>query len=232
MKKAFENAQYALIVTPHAQTAGFSNDANLTETMINQAVAHGVKYIVLVGSWTVRAKDQIKLISSRFVSPEALLEKLGAEKGLKWTVLRGGFFMENLLNPQVKQSISQSTFNYPKVYLPMVDTRDIGKSAAACLGACNIDKHNGKKYEMNGPELLSSEEIAKIIGKVLGKEIKYQEAPKDILQKNMPEVLWQAFEYMIDNGKQAVPFTQDVKNLTCQHGSFERFLIDHKSYFN
>jgi uncharacterized protein YbjT (DUF2867 family) len=233
LKKAFENAQYALIVTPHDPAAGFSNDANLTETMINQAVENGVKYIVLVGSWTVRVKDQIKIIASRFVSSEALLEKLGSEKGLKWTVLRGGCFMENILNPQVKQSIqSQSTLNYPKVYIPLVDTRDIGKSAAVCLAANDIEKHNGKKYEMNGPEMLSSEDVAKIIGKVLEREIKFQETPKDILKKTLPEVLWQGFEYMIDNGKQAVPFTQDVKNLTGQNGTFERFLIDHKSYFN
>ena len=220
-------------MTPHDPTAGMKDDANLTENMINQAVENGVKYIVLVGSWTVKAKNELSLLSSRFISPEALLETLGAKKGIKWTVLRGGYFMENFLIPPVKQSVqSESAFNFPKVFVPPVDTRDIGRSAAACLAASNIDQHNGKKYEMNGPEMLSGEDIAKIIGKVLGKDIKYRETPRDMLRKFMPEFLSQLFEYMVDNGKQAVPFTQDVKNLTGQNGTLEKFLIEHKSFFN
>lgn len=233
LKKAFEKAQYALIVTPHDPTQGFSNDANLTETMINHAVQNGVKYIVLVGSWTVKDKEKLGIISGRFVSSEKLLEKLGTEKGLKWTVLRGGFFMENLLAPHVKQAAkSDSAFRFPKVYVPMVDTRDIGKSAAACLAAQNIEQHNGKHYQMNGPEMLTGEDIARVLSKQLGKPIQYQETPKDMLRKFMPEAIAQIFDYMIENGKEAVPFTQDVKNLTGQNASFEQFIRDHKDFFN
>ena len=233
LSKAFENAERALIVTPHDPTQGFSNDANLTETMINHAVQNGVKYITVVGSWTVNNPKEIQIISSRFVSSENLLEKLGKEKGLKWTVLRGGFFMENLLMDNVKQAaINDSAFNFPKVFVPMVDTRDIGKSAAACLAAANIDQHHGKKYEMNGPELLSGEDVARVLGKVLGKQIEYRETPKEVAKKFMPEAVSQIFEFMIDHGKQAVPFTQDVKNLTGQNSTLETFLSEHKSFFN
>ena len=37
------------------------------------------------------------------------------------------------------------------------------------------------------------------------------------------------FEYMVDKGKNAYKFTDDVKKLTGQHGTFEQFVIDHKS---
>lgn len=234
MKKAFERADYALIVTPHDPTQGFSNDANLTETMINHAVENGIKYVVLVGSWTVKDAAAMSIISSRFVSSEKLLEKLSGENRVKWTVLRGGYFMENLLNDNVKQSVGKdSTFNYPKAFVPMVDTRDIGKSAAACFAAAKNEQHHGKKYEMNGPELLTGEDIARIMGKVLGKTIKYNELPRDMLRKLMPLPIAEIGEYMADNGKSAVPFTQDVKNLTGQSGTtLETFLNEHKSFFN
>ena len=38
----------------------------------------------------------------------------------------------------------------------------------------------------------------------------------------------QAFEYMVDGGKNAAPFNDDVKKLTGQHGTFEQFIRDHK----
>lgn len=206
-------------------------DANLTETMINHAVQNGVKYIVVVGSWTVKDPQRMSIIANRFVSSERLLEKLAAEKGLKWTVLHGGFFMENLLNPNFKKNVADGTIMFPKVYSAMVDTRDIGRSAAACL-ASGPDKHHGKKYEMNGPEVLTGEDLARIAGKVLGKQLGYAETPREVLRKVMPEAIAQLFEYMVDNGKEASPFTQDVKNLTGQNGTLEQFLREHKAFFD
>ena len=168
LKVAFEGADSALIVTPHDPSKDFGDDAKLTANRINPAVACHVKYIVLVASWTVHHPDKMPVISSRFVPSERLLEKLSKESNLKYTVLRGGFFMENLL-PGLKASIkTQSTFNFPKLICAMVDTRDIGKSGAACLAA-HGEGHHGKYYEMNGPEMLDGEFMAKVLAKVFGK---------------------------------------------------------------
>ena len=48
----------------------------------------------------------------------------------------------------------------------------------------------------------------------------------------MPPPVVQIYEHMVDGGKTAIPFTDDVKRLTGQHGTFEQFIIDHKDYFN
>ncbi len=111
----------------------------------------------------------------------------------------------------------------------MVDTKDIGRSAAACL-ATNGDEHNGKYYEMNGPEILTGKEMAEILSKVLEKPIKFIELPNDAT-KHYPPPFAQLLDYMIEKGKDALPFTQDVKNLTGQNGSFEQFVRDHKAEF-
>ncbi len=125
MSGAYANAQAALVVTPHDPAAGFDKDADLTAAMINAAVANGVKYVVLVASFTVNNMEGMGMIGSRFYSSELLLERLGQEAGLKWTVLRGGVFMENLL-PHFKKIKAESVYTAPRVLAPMVDTRDIG----------------------------------------------------------------------------------------------------------
>lgn len=96
LNKAFEGVNSALIVTPHDPSKGLSeeaasNDALLTANMINAAVNNGVKYIVLVASFTTHEPEKMKIIASRFKPSEDLLVKLEEEKGIKWTVLRGIF---------------------------------------------------------------------------------------------------------------------------------------------
>ena len=64
------------------------------------------------------------------------------------------------------------------------------------------------------------------------KPIKYNEVPRDKLRSLMPEGVAQAFDYMVEGGKQAAPFNDDVKKLTGQHGTFEQFIRDHKDFIN
>lgn len=226
----FKDCESALIVTPLDHSRGFQDDAKLTENMINSAVKSGVKYIVVVGSWTCNNVEQMPIIANRFSSSEKLLEKLGNEMGLKWTVLRGGCFMENTFHMLRESIIKEKCVKSLDTYLPMVDTRDIGKSAAVCLASDNIDEHHGKLYEMNGPEILSGEDLARIFSKVLGQEIKHIKLPRDAL-KQMPPPIAQIWEYCLNVGRTAVPFTDDVRKLTGQNITFEKFVQDHKEMF-
>ena len=57
--KAFTGSEKALIITVHDYSRGFADDAKLTNNMILAAVEAGVKYIVLVTSWT--HKDPVNL---------------------------------------------------------------------------------------------------------------------------------------------------------------------------
>jgi uncharacterized protein YbjT (DUF2867 family) len=186
LKVAFEGADSALIVTPHDPKNGSGDDAKLTANMINQAVACHVKYIVLVGSISVHTPLVAPQISNRFIESERLLEKLSKDGNLKYTVLRGGFFMENLLWGLKSSLKSQSAIILPNIHMAMVDTKDIGKSAAACLAA-HGEGHHGKYYEMNGPEMLGGDDLARALTKVLGKPIKYNEVPRDKIRSAFPE---------------------------------------------
>ncbi len=138
--------------------------------------------------------------------------------------------MDNLLGMTAESVKKNNSFSMLNLHYPMVDTRDIGKSAAVCLGS-NDPKHFNKNYEISGPENLTCDQIAKIFTKVLGREIKYNELPIEQFKKHAPPYVVEIMAYMHENGENAVPFTQDVQDITGQHTSFEQFLLDHKSSF-
>ena len=231
MKAAFSGADSALIVTPHDPTIELSknNDAKLTENMVNSAVDNGVKYIVYVGSFTVSCADTVKIIAARFVPSEKLLKELGDKNIIKWTSLRGGFFMENLPWMFKNSLKNESAIRFADYPIRPIDTRDIGKSGAACL-ANPSEQHYGKYYEMNGPELLNGQDMANIFTKILGREIKWIKINDDDAKK-MPLPLYEIYQHFIKHGANATNNTDDVKVLTGQWGTLEQFILDHLSEF-
>ena len=75
--------------------------------------------------------------------------------------------------------------------LPLGDG-DVKKNAPPSnedIAAVNVEalidpeKHAGKTYRPTGPELLSPNDIAAIMGKVLGRKVKYQDIPESMLLK-------------------------------------------------
>lgn len=225
LDKAFVDSNYALIVTPFDANRGFSQDARLTCNMIEAAVRHNVEYIVLVTSWAAKYPNELPLLSSRFVPSEKLLIKYSTQKNLKYTIIRSSCLMENfILN--VKKAAETSVFTYPDITCPYIDTRDIGRCAAACLSSDDILQHDKKVYELSGPEVLNGDKMAKIMSKVYNENVRYQPASRSIARKVMPEAIAEAIEFMIEN-KDCVPFTNTVKDLIGQCATFEDFLRDH-----
>ncbi|KAI8895431.1 hypothetical protein BC833DRAFT_601346 [Globomyces pollinis-pini] len=208
LKKAFKDIKSALIVTPLDHSKGFGNDSLMTCNMIEEAVAAGVKYIVLVGSWTVNEPVKCNGIASRFLEAEALLKKLEKEHGLQWTVLRGGYFIQNLLmNASIVKS-GEPIYGVNTIY-PPIDSKDIGKCAATCL-LQGPEKHHGKCYELSGPKRISLSEFFELLGKSLGKKLDFRPIPAS--EASVPPFLKELLLFMEAN-PEGVPFSQDVGNL-------------------
>jgi uncharacterized protein YbjT (DUF2867 family) len=74
-----------------------------------------------------------------------------------------------------------------------VDVRDIAEAAAIVLTSGG---HNGKTYNLNGPEVVSGAKAASIWGKVLGKEIRYTGHNMDAFEEQMRKTApsWSAFD--------------------------------------
>jgi uncharacterized protein YbjT (DUF2867 family) len=125
--------------------------------------------------------------------------KLAIENALRefdvpFTVLRPNYFMQNdasLKDPLTKAGI------YPMplgdVGVSVVDVRDIAEAAAIVLTS---GEHNGKTYNLNGPEIVSGAKAASIWTEVLGRKIQYtghnMDAFEEQMRKRAPS--WSAFD--------------------------------------
>ena len=93
--------------------------------------------------------------------------------GLRWTILRPHFFMQNFLGlaPVVA---AQGVLPFPlgEGKLGIVDVRDIADVGAAVL-LDESGRHDGKIYTPTGPESLSTSAVAEQIGAVLGRSVRY-----------------------------------------------------------
>jgi uncharacterized protein YbjT (DUF2867 family) len=131
--------------------------------------------------------------SSELLRLHGQSDELLAQSGLPFTILRPNSFHQNMLW-SAETVKTQGAF-----YLPMrdarqslIDVRDIARVAAAALTETG---HEGKIYELTGPESLSYFDVAAKLTSVLGKPVKYVQVPPEaalagMLQNGMPE--WNA----------------------------------------
>jgi uncharacterized protein YbjT (DUF2867 family) len=163
------------------------NQVELEGGFVRAAKAAGLRHIVKFSAMTAAPE-----VPSRFPRAHGQIEKQIRESGLSWTFLRPTFFMQNLLGfaEMVRHGVIYQPAGQGRAAL--VDARDI---AAVAVAALTESGHEGKAYEITGPELLSYDDVAAIFAKVMGKPVKYQDIPvaaskQAMLAMGMPE--WNA----------------------------------------
>jgi len=106
-----------------------------------------------------------------FTRMHAEIERYLEHSGLTWTHLRPGQFMQVYLR-EVPTIVSKCAFFLPleDAKLAPVDIEDIAQAAFVLL---TTPGHEGKSYEMTGPQALSMTEIAEQISLAIGKTVRY-----------------------------------------------------------
>jgi uncharacterized protein YbjT (DUF2867 family) len=135
-----------------------------------------------------RFKD-VPHFASKFALESAL-----HDFNLPFTIIRPNYFNQNdlgLKDPLMKAGI------YPMPLGPVgvsaVDVRDIAEASAIALTTAG---HNGKTYNLTGPDVISGAAAAAIWSKALGKQVKYAGHDMDSFEKQMQEraPAWSAFD--------------------------------------
>jgi (4-alkanoyl-5-oxo-2,5-dihydrofuran-3-yl)methyl phosphate reductase len=232
LRRALDGAHVAFLVTPHAPGADMSGDAALVANMMEVAADVGVRHVLFGASWTVKAVAEIGVIASRFAPGEALLHKLKKERGMCWTVLRGGFFDDGVRQLCSATVRDRGVVAMPESFAtPACDPKDIGRVAAA-VAAVGGSGHDEKVYEISGPEMLTGRDVAAVLGTVLGKEVVYEAVGADEFLAPMPPFLRPLMAYMVREGKGAVPLSGDVEAVTGVPAvSFERWATENRGLF-
>jgi uncharacterized protein YbjT (DUF2867 family) len=165
---------------------------------LDSAVAGVDAVFLLVGSLQEQAAAEIRVVEAakragvqRLVKLSVLaceteaysfarihrkVERVIEQSGIRHTFLRPGSFMQNFVNYHGDTIRSEDAF-----YLPcgdareaFVDARDIARVAAHAL---TNDGHEGKAYDLLGPEVLSYADAAGKLSEVVGREIRYVDLP-------------------------------------------------------
>ncbi len=135
--------------------------------LTDAALAAGVHHVVFS---SVAGADTNKVV------PHHRVETHLRQHAPSWTILRPGFFAQNLANAYRADIVGDN-----RIYLPagpgrvaFVDTRDIGDAAATVF--TNPGPHRGKGYTLTGPRAVGFTEVAAVLSHELNRTITYQTA--------------------------------------------------------
>lgn len=116
-----------------------------------------------------------------------LIEKRITDLHLKACILRPVYFMENLLQPIFMEGIEHGILRFPlppdKV-LQLVAVSDIGEMAAQAFEFPG--EYAGRAIDLAGDELTMLE-VAKMLGRVLGHQVRYEQMPLEEFARLEPE---------------------------------------------
>jgi uncharacterized protein YbjT (DUF2867 family) len=159
-----------LLVSPQA---GLEAEA----LAIDAAKAAGVKHVVKLSTIGAGGDGSGGLPKGLGVHHLAMERKL-EESGLKWTMLRPGFFMSNVLQwvQQIREKGEARNLHGDGLMFPIAPD-DIAAVAALALTS---EGHDGQTYALTGETAMTSPQQIEIMARVLGKKASVIDVPIDV----------------------------------------------------
>lgn len=180
LKDALKDVDRVFLLTP------FQSDmVELSSKFLKEIENAGnIKHIVKLS--VMGADSEPGIIGSRL---HRQVEKMIEDSEIAFTFLRPNFFMQNFVT-----FLSQSIKEQGAFYLPagdgkvsFVDVRDIAAVAIQALTNNNDGRHDGKAYNITGPEAISYGDVARILSEQVHKKISYVDISEDDARKGMKD---------------------------------------------
>ena len=192
-------------VTRHPDTAGFPAGVEVVSSAVealpgvsavfvnSRALAEELAAVVelarlegvarLVALSAINADDDFSLQPSRFRGDRNKeVEQLAVDSGVEWVSLRPTVFASNFIGMWSAQIQAGDVVSGPYATAstaPIVET-DI---AAVAAHALLTDDLVGQKIPLTGPQALTNAEMVAVIGEVLGRPLRYQEVPAELVRQ-------------------------------------------------
>ncbi len=135
--------------------------------LADAAVAAGVDHIVFS---SVAGADTNRVV------PHHRVETHLREHAPSWTILRPGFFAQNLADAYRRDIVEDD-----RLYLPagagrvaFIDTRDIGEVAAVVFA--DPGTHRARGYTLTGPDAVTFGDVAAVVTSAVHRHIRYEPA--------------------------------------------------------
>jgi uncharacterized protein YbjT (DUF2867 family) len=200
---------------------------------IDAARQSGVAHIVKLSQFAADEHSPV-----RFLRYHAAVEAALQASGIAYTLLRPNLFMQGLLN--FRSTIATQNAFYAAAgdaKVSVVDVRDIADVAVAAL---TEPGHEGKLYELTGPQALTHAEMAEALSKALGRQVAFVDIPPEAMRDALLGVglpVWQADGLIEDYAHyrrgEAAAVTSGVEDATGKAPrSIEEFARDYAATFS
>ncbi len=135
--------------------------------LTDAALAAGVDHVVFS---SVAGADTNRVV------PHHRVETHLRDQAPSWTILRPGFFAQNLADAYRQDIVRDDRILLPAGggLVAFVDTRDIGDVAAAVFA--DPRAHRGRGYTLTGPQAVGFDDVAAMLSRALGRPIRYEPA--------------------------------------------------------
>lgn len=196
--------------------------------LVDRAARAGVGHVVFS---SVSGADTNRVV------PHHRVETHLRASTVPWTILRPGFFAQNLADAYRTDIIDDG-----RIYLPagrgraaFIDARDIGEVSAVVLA--DPAPHAGAGYTLTGPESLGFDQVAAILTRELGRSVRYRPASvlgyaRHLSRRGMPavQVLVQTVLHTGLRRGQAERLDPTLERLLGRPGgTLEQYVHDHRA---
>jgi uncharacterized protein YbjT (DUF2867 family) len=187
VRSVFQGMDAAFVVNPVSTT-----EAHEGLMAVNGARLGGVGRVVYLSVQDVDGAPHLPHFGSKIAVETAI-----RASGIPWTILRPSNFYQN--DYWMKDGLLQyGTYAQPlgDVGVSRVDVRDIGEMAAIAL---TTDGHDGKTYNVVGPEALTGVACADAWSRALGRPIAYAGDDLDAWEQMFLQYLpaWMVFDFRV-----------------------------------
>jgi uncharacterized protein YbjT (DUF2867 family) len=150
----------------------------LESNMLNACKETGVKHVVQNSA--LGAGDYPKSFPSWHRKVEDKLKGMG----MSYTILRPNGFLQNIGTYNAPSIRAQGAF-YAAMGDAKVSYLDVADIAVIAVKALQGGTHAGKIYELNGPEAISNQELARRISRAAGRTVNYVDIPESAQRESM-----------------------------------------------
>jgi uncharacterized protein YbjT (DUF2867 family) len=200
---------------------------------VEAAKKSGVSHIVKLSQFAADANSPV-----RFLRYHATVEAALRSSGMAYTFLRPNLFMQGLLN--FRSTIATQNAFYAaagEAKVSAVDVRDIADVAVAALTETG---HEGKIYDLTGPQALTHTEMAEYLAVAIGRPITFVDIAPEAMYEALLGIgfpVWQADglieDYAHYRRNEAAAIASGVQDAIGKAPrSFEGFARDYATVFS
>lgn len=154
-----------------------ADELEITKCFIEAAKAARVSHFIYYSVMHPLRRD-VRHHRLKLDGEEALIES-----GLPYTIIQPSRYMQHLVpiwRQVTEDGVHAMPFNVDGQY-NVVDLDDLAEACAVV--AANPEKHIFATYELAGPEALSQTDMASIISEIIGKPVRAQAIPLDVVEQ-------------------------------------------------